>query len=687
MARLSLIKKHMRAFSCFSDIDFITTFNSLKHTPYEQAKLQVLALCALSFKRLHNISPYDEQFLGALSMADNKIIQMETGEGKTLTAVLSACIFALKGRVRIATVNEYLAKRDSEHMAPIYQALGLTVGFVHKGMDIEMRKNMYQKDVVYATHSEFGFDYLRDNCARSALEQVQTPPYAMIIDEIDSILLDEASTPLLLSSSSKELNPLLPAVNTFVTYLKKGVFPPAYDEETYLAYDQKYDYVVDTKGKIALLTSRGTQHAEQFFRLDDLTDDIEISHMIFQSLQAHGCFFKDKDYIVEEDKLFIIDQNTGRQMKGRRYSDGLWQAIEAKEHLPLIEESETIATISFRQYFGLYPILTGMTGTAYQSREEFLKNYALKVKCIPPHKKNRRTVLPDIFCVSQDEKVHALLSLVHTLKKNAQPCLIVTHSVQENEMLLSAFQKEGIFPAVLNAKAHEKEAEIIRNAGKHGAITLSTAMAGRGTDIVLDDGAKKAGGLFVIGFGHQNTKRGDRQLMGRCARQGDEGKSVFIFSNQDELIARFVSTLSKHNHKNLSRAQRAYEGQVKGQRKMLIELDEVISHFRNRVYKKRNEILQGILPPCFPLKNKDKKIASAIILSKIDSMWVDFLKVSSMYQQQCGADTLTGHNYLTQYAKKTSELFEQMNQSLEKDILYCLERIEGKTYHEHMGTL
>ena len=638
---------------------------ALRGQEISRVREYAFALIYEAMRRRLGITPYDEQLLGALAMAEGCVAQMNTGEGKTVTAVFPACLYALAGRgAHIATVNPYLARRDCEWMRPVYELLGFSVAVTEAGQTFKEKKAAYDCDVLYGTHSEFGFDYLRDQLAQSKAEQVQREPAFMLVDEADSILLDEAVTPMILSGNGGALHPLLPMVNHFVTYLKSITVKTLEDEDEYARLDEKYDYIVLQRERVAMLTSLGQKHAEQFFRLKSLSDDLNIAHMIFQAIQAHGTLKRDVDYIVMDGKLQIVDPHTGRVLEGRRYCDGLWQAIQVKENLEVVRESVTVASISYQQYFRRYPLLCGMTGTAWEGRREFDKVYHMPVRRIAPHKRCVRRDLPDAFALDRQQQIAMLVDEIAAAKGRGQPCLVVTRTVEDNDILAGALRERDIACDVLSAKDHAREAEIIAGAGQCGRVTVATALAGRGTDIRLSDEARNAGGLYVMGFGHQNTRRGDRQLIGRGGRQGNPGVSRFFISPEDELLVRFGNEREKKpmNRRACLRAichaQKTCEEVFAAQRESTLRLDEVIGQFRAEIYQARSKILEGNLPGEFA--HLPSAVVQAVALSAIDEAWATFLREADDARQRCGVVSLVGRDYQREYIREATAMFEAM---------------------------
>lgn len=669
------IRKRAAALKTESDGALAERMTALRGQPIRQTRTEAYALVCEAFCRAMGITPYDEQLAGALAMARGCVAQMNTGEGKTVTAVFPSCLYALAGGgAHIATVNPYLAKRDCEWMRPVYELLGFSVGVTLPGMTFEEKKAAYACDVLYGTHSEFGFDYLRDQLAASPGAQVQRAPSFMLVDEADSILLDEAVTPMILSGQGGTLDPMLLAVDRFVGWLKKAEVQALSDEDEYLRLDGEVDYIVVTRDKVALLTSLGEKHAEQFFRVKHLSDAPNIAHLIYQAIQAHGTLRRDVDYIVQEGKLQIVDPHTGRVLDGRRYSNGLWQALQVKEKLDVVRESVTAASISYQQYFRRYPLLCGMTGTAKEGRREFGEVYGMAVRVIPPHRKSRRVDAPDIYSGTRAQQLDALAERVADAKQKEQPCLIVTRTVEDSEAVSAALEQRGIVCEVLNARDNAREAEIIAQAGQTGSVTVATALAGRGTDIKLDEAAGRAGGLLVVGFGHQNTRRGDRQLMGRSGRQGDPGESCFFVSPEDDILARFGPEKPLKGRKAcvraIRRAQQSCEEIAKGQRETTLSMDEVIGRFRQEVYDWRNRVLRGEIPPEYA--EHPPALVRAVTLAKIDEGWAAYLREIEDARERCGVVSLVGRDYRVEYIKEVSAMYETMLESVRAEIARVL---------------
>ena len=567
-------------------------------------------------KRVLGMEHFRVQLIGGVILHQGRIAEMRTGEGKTLVATLPAYLHALEGKgVHIITVNDYLAKRDAKQMEEIHRFLGLTVGVVYPNMDKEARKAAYNCDITYVTNNELGFDYLRDNMCTNIDDVVQRGLHYCIIDEIDSVLIDEARTPLIISGQSDKSTKLYELCDMFAHTLKRGDDLPKLskmDLITGVERKETGDFIVDEKDKIITLTTEGIKKAEKFFNVENLADpdNIEIQRGINLALKAHNLMFKDQDYVVDNDEVLIVDSFTGRIMPGRRYSDGLHQAIEAKEHVNIKRESVTLASITFQSFFNKYDTKSGMTGTAITEEQEFRDIYGMDVVTVPTNRPTQRIDHNDKVYKTKKEKYAAIIEEVKASFKKGQPVLVGTVDIDVSELMSDMLTKEGIPHNVLNAKYHEKEAEIVAEAGKHGAITIATNMAGRGTDIKLDDKARTAGGLKIIGTERHESRRIDNQLRGRAGRQGDVGESQFFISLEDDVMRLFGSekmiTLFNSlgiedgmeiQHKMLTnaveKAQRKIEENNFAARKSLIDYDMVINEQRELVYKQRNRVLFG----------------------------------------------------------------------------------------------
>ena len=569
-------------------------------------------------KRVIGLRPYDVQLLGGIVLHQGKIAEMRTGEGKTLVAVLPSYLNALTGKgVHVVTVNDYLAKRDRQWMGPIHEFLGLTVGFIGHDMENAERREMYQKDITYVTNNELGFDYLRDNMVINRADRVLRPLNYCIVDEVDSILIDEARTPLIISGPSDQSTDKYYIVNRLIPSLKVRLITEK--DEVKAKYeginlDEGVDAIIDEKAHTATLTDTGIAKAEKFLNVGNLYDDVQSEwvHHINQALRAHHLYERDVDYVVKDGEVIIVDEFTGRLMPGRRWSDGLHQAVEAKENLPIKEENQTLATITFQNFFKLYNKLSGMTGTAMTEANEFWQIYKLDVVEIRPNRPSKRIDYPDCVYLTEKAKFNAIVEEVENLWKQGAPVLVGTRSIEKSEKLSQMLRQKGIPHKVLNAKYHEMEAQIISQAGRKGAVTIATNMAGRGTDIVLGGNpATPEGGLHVIGSGRHESRRIDNQLRGRCARQGDPGSSRFYIALDDELMRLFAnsqkiaSILSRVGMQEgeaiesflLSRqiegAQRMVEGRNFDIRKQLLDYDKVMNQQRTAIYGIRNAILDG----------------------------------------------------------------------------------------------
>ncbi len=567
-------------------------------------------------KRVLGMEHYRVQIIGGVILHQGRIAEMKTGEGKTLVSTLPAYLNALEGRgVHIVTVNDYLAKRDAEWMGKVHEFLGLTVGVVLNDMKPEERRAAYGCDITYVTNNELGFDYLRDNMVIYKEQLVQRELHYCIIDEVDSVLIDEARTPLIISGQSGKSTKLYEVCDILAQQLERG---EASHEMTKMAaimgeeVIETGDFVVNEKDKIVNLTERGVKRVEKFFNIENLADpeNLEIQHNVILALRAHNLMHKDQDYVVKDDEILIVDEFTGRIMPGRRYSDGLHQAIEAKEHVKVKRESKTLATITFQNFFNKYDKKGGMTGTALTEEKEFRDIYGMDVVEIPTNKPVQRKDLEDAVYMTKKEKFNAVVEAVKEAHERQQPVLVGTITIETSELLSKMLRRQGIQHNVLNAKFHELEAEIVAQAGQAGAVTIATNMAGRGTDIKLDDVAREAGGLKIIGTERHESRRIDNQLRGRSGRQGDPGESRFYISLEDDLMRLFgserlmkvftslgVAENEQIEHKMLSnaiqKAQEKIEFNNFGIRKNLLDYDQVNNEQREIIYKERRQVLDG----------------------------------------------------------------------------------------------
>ena len=567
-------------------------------------------------KRVLGMEHYRVQLIGGLILHQGRIAEMKTGEGKTLVSTLPAYLNALDGKgVHVVTVNDYLASRDAGWMGKVHEFLGLTVGVVLNASTKEERRAAYNCDITYVTNNELGFDYLRDNMVIYKEQLVQRELHYAIIDEIDSILIDEARTPLIISGQSGKSTKLYELCDYVAHTLKRGEASKEFSKMDAIMgeeIEETGDFIVNEKDKIVHLTSDGIKKVEQFFKIENLADpeNLEIQHNMELALRANNLMFRDQDYVVKDDQIFIVDEFTGRIMPGRRYSDGLHQAIEAKEHVKVKRESKTLANITFQNFFNKYDKKSGMTGTAQTEEKEFRAIYGMDVVEIPTNKPVIRKDLQDAVYKTKKEKFHAVCEEIEKAHATGQPVLVGTITIETSEELSRMLQKRGIKHEVLNAKFHEREAEIVALAGQHGAVTIATNMAGRGTDIKLDDEAKAAGGLKIIGTERHESRRIDNQLRGRSGRQGDPGESRFYISLEDDLMRLFGSErlMSAFNalgvpeneqieHKMLTsaieKAQMKIENNNFGIRKNLLEYDQVMNEQREIIYAERRRVLDG----------------------------------------------------------------------------------------------
>ena len=567
-------------------------------------------------RRVLNIEPFRVQLMGGIILHQGRIAEMKTGEGKTMVSTLPAYLNALEGKgVHVVTVNDYLAARDSAWMGAVHEFLGLEVGVVLNSMKPEERRAAYAKDITYVTNNELGFDYLRDNMVIYKEQLVLRDLHYAIIDEVDSILIDEARTPLIISGQSGKSTKLYEACDILAKQMERGADMEdlsKLDAIMGVEQEESGDFVVNEKDKVVNLTEQGVAKVERFFQIENLADpeNLEIQHNIILALRANNLMFRDKDYVVKDDQVLIVDEFTGRIMPGRRYSDGLHQAIEAKEHVQVKRESKTLATITFQNFFNKFEKKAGMTGTALTEEKEFRDIYGMDVIEIPTNRPIQRIDHQDAVYKTRKEKLHAIVEAVEESHAKGQPVLVGTITIEASEELSGLLKRKGIPHKVLNAKFHELEAEIVADAGIHGAVTIATNMAGRGTDIKLDDNAKAAGGLKIIGTERHESRRIDNQLRGRSGRQGDPGESKFYISLEDDLMRLFgserlinmfntmgVPENQEIEHKMLSNAietaQKKIESNNFGIRKNLLEYDQVMNEQREIIYAERRRVLDG----------------------------------------------------------------------------------------------
>ena len=566
-------------------------------------------------KRTIGMRHYRVQLIGGVILHQGRITEMRTGEGKTLVSTLPAYLNALEGKgVHIVTVNDYLAKRDAEWMGQVHEFLGLTVGCILNSMDNDERREAYNCDITYATNNELGFDYLRDNMVIYKEQLVQRELNYAIVDEVDSVLIDEARTPLIISGSSGKSTKIYEACDNLAKQLKRGTAKELSKMDLIMKEDdmETGDFVVDEKEKTVNLTAQGVEKVERFFHIENLADpeNLEIQHCIILALRAHNLMFRDKDYVVKDDEVLIVDEFTGRIMPGRRYSDGLHQAIEAKEHVKVKRESRTLATITFQNFFNKYNKKCGMTGTALTEEKEFREIYGMDVVEVPTNKPIARIDYNDSVYKTKREKLNAIVEDIADCYERKQPVLVGTITIEASEELSEMLKRRGIKHKVLNAKYHELEAEIIADAGVAGAVTIATNMAGRGTDIKLGEGVQELGGLRIIGTERHESRRIDNQLRGRSGRQGDPGESKFYISLEDDLMRLFGSQnlMNVFNslgmpegeqiqhrmlNKAIERAQMKIENNNYGIRKNLLEYDIINNQQREIIYAERRKVLDG----------------------------------------------------------------------------------------------
>ncbi|MDR3269974.1 MAG: preprotein translocase subunit SecA [Peptococcaceae bacterium] len=606
---------------------------------------EAFAVVREAAKRTLNQRHYDVQMIGGMVLHDGRIAEMKTGEGKTLVATLPSYLNALTGRgVHIVTVNDYLARRDSEWMGQIHQLLGLSVGLIVHGLSYEQRREAYAADITYGTNNEFGFDYLRDNMVVQPQSMVQRELHYAIVDEVDSILIDEARTPLIISGAADKPTDL---------YFRVAKIIPRLREEE--------DYHVNEKDRVSTLTENGVSRVEKMLGIDNLYLDIhtELAHHVNQALKAHTLFKRDRDYVVKDDQVIIVDEFTGRLMFGRRYSEGLHQAIEAKENVKIERESQTLATITFQNYFRMFEKLAGMTGTAATEEMEFRKIYKLSVVEIPTNQQMIRADLPDVVYRTEDGKFQAVAQEIIMRHANGQPVLVGTVSIEKSERLSHILEKKGVRHQVLNAKFHEKEAEIVAGAGQRGMVTIATNMAGRGTDIVLGEGIADLGGLYIIGTERHESRRIDNQLRGRSGRQGDPGTTQFFISMEDDLMRLFgadnitgfmdklgmddtIPIESKMVSKSIENAQRRVEARNFDIRKNVLEYDDVMNQQREVIYGQRRAVLMGENLRDNIIEMLEKAAEQAVITFSRDSVFPEEWDLTS-FLEYVDNSLLPGH--------------------------------------------
>ena len=618
-------------------------------------------------KRVLNMEHYRVQLIGGIILHQGRIAEMRTGEGKTLVSTCPAYLNALEGKgVHIVTVNDYLAKRDAEWMGKVHEFLGLKVGVILNSMKNDERREQYACDITYVTNNEDGFDYLRDNMVIYKEQLVQRELHYAIIDEVDSVLIDEARTPLIISGQSGKSTKLYEVCDILARQLQRGEASGEMTKMTAIMGEEiteTGDFIVNEKDKVVNLTEEGVKKVEKFFHIENLADpeNLEIQHNIILALRAHNLMFRDQDYVVKDDQVLIVDEFTGRIMPGRRYSDGLHQAIEAKEHVKVRRESKTLATITFQNFFNKYAKKAGMTGTALTEEQEFREIYGMDVIEIPTNRPVQRVDLDDAVYMTKKEKFRAVVEEIKKAHAKNQPVLVGTITIETSELLSNMLRREGIAHQVLNAKFHELEAEIVAQAGVAGAVTIATNMAGRGTDIKLDEEARAAGGLKIFGTERHESRRIDNQLRGRSGRQGDPGESRFYISLEDDLMRLFgseklmsvfsslgVAENEQIEHKMLSsaieKAQRKIESNNYGIRKNLLEYDQVNNEQREIIYKERRRVLDGDNMRdaiCKMITDTVENTVDMCISDEVDSDEWDLIELNTILQPIIPVKTIT----------------------------------------------
>ncbi len=700
------------SYASLSDTELQNAFNELKILVQNgEASLQDVLHKSFAFtreasKRTLGMRHFDVQLIGGMTLNDGRIAEMKTGEGKTLVATLAVCLNALCGRgVHVVTVNDYLANRDAKELEPLYNFLGFSVGIITNDLrDDNARLEAYRADIVYGTNNEFGFDYLRDNMKYDLSQKVQREHYFAIIDEVDSILIDEARTPLIISGPVNRTLEHYQIANSVAQKLKNEI-----------------DFTIDEKNRVILLTEEGIKNAESLFKVDNLysIENATLSHHLDQALKANYLFIKDKDYVVQDNEVVIVDEFTGRLSEGRRFSEGLHQAIEAKEKVDIKEESQTLADITFQNYFRLYEKLSGMTGTAQTEATEFLQIYNLEVVSIPTNVPVQRKDLNDLIYKSEREKFNAVINKITELHKKGQPVLVGTASIEKSEILHELLKKCRIPHTILNAKQHSKEAEIIKDAGVKGAVTIATNMAGRGVDIKITDEIRELGGLYIIGTERHESRRIDNQLRGRAGRQGDPGVSQFYLSLEDSLLRIFGSDkikgimerlgLKEGEHiesglvtRSVESAQKKVENLHFESRKHLLEYDDVANEQRKAVYKLRNELLSEDFSLEERIKTNREITAQSLlykaqILPGDDASQFDLSSLQAQLSEELGfklesCENLSYDELLEKLITQMSQSYEEKMSKLEPSQRSQIERIIylqvlDSSWREHLYTM
>lgn len=691
--RVNAINTLESTFETLSDNELQERFNALKTRVQDDGESlesvlnESFAITREAAKRTLNMRHFDVQLIGAMALHDGRIAEMKTGEGKTLVATLASTLNALAGEsVHIVTVNDYLANRDANEMRPLYEFLGYSVGVITAGVSEEERLAMYGCDIVYGTNNEFGFDYLRDNMKYDLNQKVQKSHSYAIVDEVDSILIDEARTPLIISGPVNRKMEHYTTADSVAKQMKA--------EE---------DFTIDEKNRVILITEEGIKKAEKLFKIENLysIENAALSHHLDQALKANFLFFKDKDYVIQEGEVVIVDEFTGRLSQGRRFSEGLHQALEAKEKVAIKEESQTLADITFQNYFRLYSKLSGMTGTAQTEASEFLQIYNLEVVSIPTNLPVQRKDLNDLIYKSEREKFNAVLAKITELYAKGQPVLVGTASIEKSELLHNLLKQAKIPHTVLNAKQHTKESEIIKDAGLKGSVTIATNMAGRGVDIKIDDEVRELGGLYIIGTERHESRRIDNQLRGRSGRQGDPGVSQFYLSLEDGLLRIFGSDklkgimerlgLKEGEHiestlvtRSVQNAQKKVENLHFESRKHLLEYDDVANEQRKNVYKFRDELLDS----SFDMRERVEQNRLSALQECIDQayshtqgdMQVSLQALEKILQEEFGYQNLSEHLH--------QELGDDIANDIdENSLLEQTNALLAKSYEEKMASV
>lgn len=672
---------------------------------------EAFAVVREAAKRVLEMRHYPVQLIGGIILHQGRIAEMKTGEGKTLVSTLPAYLNALEGEgVHIVTVNDYLAKRDAEWMGKVHEFLGLTVGCILHDMDNEERRQAYNCDITYGTNNEYGFDYLRDNMVIYKKEMVQRDLHYAIIDEVDSVLVDEARTPLIISGSSGKSTKLYKAADMLAMRLVKGQI---IGDQSKLAQimqeevEEEGDFVIDEKAKSVTLTAEGVKKVEQFFGIDNLADpeNMEIQHHVNIALKARNLMHRDKDYVINEGEIVIVDEFTGRLMPGRRYSEGLHQAIEAKENVEVQRESKTLATITFQNYFNKYDKKSGMTGTALTEEEEFRQIYGMDVIVIPTNRPVIRKDHPDVVYQSNKAKYTAVVEDIIASNEKGQPVLVGTITIDDSEELSKLLRRKGVKHQVLNAKYHEREAEIVAEAGREGAVTIATNMAGRGTDIKLGEGVKESGGLKIIGTERHESRRIDNQLRGRSGRQGDPGESRFYISLEDDLMRLFGSDRMKNivsamglpedepvEHKMLSKAienaQKKVEGNNFGIRKRLLDYDKVMNDQREVIYNERRKVLEGeslrdnimamikdVINSAVDMYTGEEKYADNWDFLSLKEHLQSIIPIESIEIADNEKETITKDELKKRILDKANQLYEEKEEEITSEQMREIERV------------